>query len=84
MIKTTLIDTLPPPHPPKNLNFSKLFFVMIFLKHLLNGLATLSFNRYKTAQSMLRESCILCFETILEVNKITPTPTPTSKNKKNI
>ena len=47
------------------------------------GLATLSFYRYKKAQTLLARSCILCFETVLGVNKIFPTPTFTSENKKN-
>ena len=51
---------------------------MIFLKNLLKGvgLATLSFNRYKTAQSVLGKSCILCFETVLGMKKITSNPSP--------
>ena len=44
--------------------------------------ATLSFDRYKTAQSLQWRSCILCFETVLGMNKITPTPSPPPKNKK--
>ena len=35
------------------------------------------FDRYKIAQTLLGKSCILCFETVLGMNKITPTPTPT-------
>ena len=46
------------------------------------GLATLSFNRYKVAHNLLGRSCILCFETVLKMNKITFTPTATPKNKK--
>ena len=33
------------------------------------GLATLSFDRYKIAQTLLGRSCILCFETVLRMNK---------------
>ena len=43
------------------------------------GLDTLSFNRYKMAQSLLGRSCILCFETVLGMNKSTSTPIPTQK-----
>ena len=49
------------------------------------GLATLSFDRYKIAQTLQGRSCILCFETVLGMNKITPTtsllPTPPSPKK---
>ena len=37
-------------------------------------LATLSFNTHKLAHTLLGRSCILCFETVLRMNKITPTP----------
>ena len=46
------------------------------------GLNTLSFNRYKMAQSLLGRSCILCFETVLGMNKSTSTPIPTQKKTK--
>ena len=46
-------------------------------------LATLSFNRYKMAQSSLGRSCILCFETVFGMKEITSNPIPTPKNKKN-
>ena len=46
------------------------------------GLATLSFNRYKRAHTLLRRSYFLCFETVLGMNKITSTPSPLPKNKK--
>ena len=39
------------------------------------GLATLSFDRYKIAQTLLRKSCILSFETVLGMNEISSTPT---------
>ena len=39
---------------------------------------------YKMTQSMLGRSCILCFETVLGVDKITLTRAPTTKNKKYI
>ena len=50
---------------------------MTFLKiHLRGwGLATISFIGYKMAQNTLGRSCVACFETILETNKITPTHT---------
>ena len=45
------------------------------LSHILGwGLATLSFDRYKIAQTLQGRSCIICFETVLKMNKITPTP----------
>ena len=49
------------------------------------GLATLSFDRYQIAQTLQGRSCILCFETVLGMNKITPTtsPPPTPKKLKN-
>ena len=46
------------------------------------GLATLSFNKYKKAHTLLGRSYILCFETVLGMNKITPTPFSPPKNKK--
>ena len=47
------------------------------LSHILGwGLATLSFDRYKIAQTLQGRSCILCFETVLGMNKITPTTSP--------
>ena len=46
------------------------------------GLATLSSDGYKIAQTLQGRSCILCFETVLGMNKITPTPSPPPKNKK--
>ena len=46
------------------------------------GLATLSFNRYKIAHTLLGRSCILRFETVLGMNKITPTAFPPPKNTK--
>ena len=45
------------------------------------GLATPSFKWCKIAHTLLRRSCTLCFETVLEMNKITPTPSPPLKNK---
>ena len=44
-------------------------------------LATLSFNMYKIAHTLLWKNCILCFETVLGMNKITPTPSSPPKNK---
>ena len=38
-------------------------------------------DRYKKAQTLQGRSCILCFETVLGMNKITPTPFPPPKNK---
>ena len=57
---------------------------MIFGENYLRGwgLATLSLNRYQIAHTLLGRSCILCFETVLGINKITPTPFPPPKNKK--
>ena len=57
---------------------------MIFWENFFKGwgLATLSFNRYKIAHTLLGRSCILCFETVLGMNKIIPTPFPPPKNKK--
>ena len=53
------------------------------LSHILGwGLATLSFDRYKIAQTLQGRSCLLCFETVLGMNKITPIPFPPPKNKK--
>ena len=47
------------------------------LSHILGwGLATLSLNRYKMAHTLLGRSCVLFFETVLGMNKITPTPFP--------
>ena len=55
------------------------------LSHILGwGLAILSFDRYKIAQTLQGKSCILCFETVLEMNKITPTPSQPPKNKKEL
>ena len=34
------------------------------------------------AHTLLGRSCILCFETVLGMNKIIPTPFPPPKNKK--
>ena len=45
-------------------------------------LATLSFNRYKMAQSSLGRSCILCFETVFRMKEITLTLSPPQKIKK--
>ena len=47
------------------------------------GLATIYFNRYKIAQTLLGRSCILCFETVLGLNNITPTPFSSQKKIKN-
>ena len=33
------------------------------------------------AQGLLERSCILCFETVLGMNEITPAPFPPTKNK---
>ena len=53
------------------------------LSHILGwGLATLSFDRYKIAQTLQGRSCLLCFETVLGMNKITPTTSPPPTNKK--
>ena len=47
------------------------------LSHILGwGLAGLSFDKYQIAQTLQGRSCILCFETVLGMNKITPTPNP--------
>ena len=47
------------------------------LSHILGwGLATLSFDRYEIAQTLQGRSCILCFKTVLGINKITHTPHP--------
>ena len=40
------------------------------------GVAHLSFDRYKIAHTCWGRSCILCFETVLGMNKITPTTSP--------
>ena len=45
-------------------------------------LATLTFDMYKIAHTLLGRSCILYFETVLGMNKITPTPSPLNKNIK--
>ena len=45
------------------------------------GLATLSFDRCKIAHTLLGRSCTLCFETIIGMNKVTPTPSSPPKNK---
>ena len=44
-------------------------------------LATLSFDRYKIAQTLQGRSCTLCFETVIGMNKITP-PQPLKKISK--
>ena len=46
----------------------------------MKGLATLSFDRYKIAQTLLGRSCILCFETVHGMTKNTPTPSPPLSN----
>ena len=46
------------------------------------GLVTLFYTRYKMAENLFGRSCILCFETVIGINEITPTSTPTPKNKK--
>ena len=47
------------------------------LSHILGwGLATLSFDRYKIAQTLQGRSCLLCFETVPGMNKITLTTSP--------
>ena len=38
------------------------------------GLATFILNRCKIAHTLLGRSCTLCFETVLGMNKTTPTP----------
>ena len=49
------------------------YFTLYLQGHILGcGLATLSFDRYKIAQTLQGRSCILCFETILGMNKIAP------------
>ena len=45
------------------------------------GLATLSFNTYEIAHTLLGRSCILCFETVLRMKKVTPTPPRPLKRK---
>ena len=46
------------------------------LSHILGWrLATLSFDRYKIAQRLQVRNCMLCFKTVLKMNKTTPTPT---------
>ena len=45
------------------------------------GLAAFSLNRYKVAHTLLGKSCILCFKTVLGMNKITPTTFPTPHRK---
>ena len=57
-------------------------FVFIQFYGLEKRLATLSFYGYNIALTLLVRSCILCFETVLGVNKIIPTPTPLQKIKK--
>ena len=58
---------------------------MIFYEIILRGwgLTTFSFNRYKIPHTLLGRNCFLSFETVLGINKITPTPFPLPKNKKN-
>ena len=57
---------------------------MIFRENLFKGwgLTTPSFNMYKIAHTSLGRSCILYFETVLGMNKITPIPSPPPKTKK--
>ena len=43
------------------------------------GLATPFLNRCKIAHTLLGRSFALCFETVLGMNKITPTPSPPLK-----
>ena len=45
-------------------------------------MTTPSFNMYKIAHTSLGRSCILYFETVLGMNKITPIPSPPPKIKK--
>ena len=44
-------------------------------------MATSSFNRCKIAHTLLGRSCTLCFETVIGMNKIIPTPSTPPKQK---
>ena len=48
------------------------------------GFATLSFDRYIIAQTLQGRSCILCFKTVLGMNKITPNTSPTPPHSRKI
>ena len=70
--------------PPKK-KFPKFFFqfndiLRNFFKGV--GVSYLFFKKYQIAHTLLGRSCILCFENVLGINKITPTPFPPPKNKK--
>ena len=76
--------TSPPPTPNKLKNFQNFFLFNDILRKFLRGwgLATFTLNTYKIAHTSLGKSCILCFETVLGMNKITPAPLPPPKIKK--
>ena len=76
-----------PYHSPKIKKIPKTFFyfndiLRKFIKGV--GVGTPSFNRCKIAHTLLGRSCTLCFEIVLGMNKITPTPSlPQKKFPKN-